>query len=66
MQCRHMKSTIALDQAHTGCCCEEQKMQDRAHLSREKRIMYLEAHLRCLNDQKTDLEELIRELKDKE
>ncbi len=63
MNCGCMNSIAKQAQSHHGCCCGSQKALGHGLWSKKKKIRVLEARLKELNEQKTDLEDLIEEIK---
>ncbi len=65
MPCGCMNPTNRPAQSQNGCGCGGHPAQRVDMLSRKKKIRILDARLKDLNEQKSDLEELIEELKEK-
>ncbi len=66
MHCEHRHGSYGQRQISHGCCCGSQgQWQQSGMWSKKKKIRFLEAQLKDLNDQKTNIEELVEELSGK-
>lgn len=63
MECGCSNGKQQVDPSHHGCGCGGQGVQNHPLWSKKKKIRFLETRLQELNEQKTDIEELIEELK---
>ena len=67
MNCHGKQGSSHHKQAGNGCCCigGHQFSLDNQMWSKKKKVRFLESRLKELNEEKSDLQELIDELKSK-